>query len=176
MSTSIKKKHSISKLKRELKQSYDEKYKTKLRAIIYLREHSDETQGKVAARFVVSRMSISTWIRRYNENGLKGLRTNKGGRPKGKTKWDDTYFKKLAKEIDKAEQYWSIPLMQEWLKEHEKVEIPEVTCWYRMTQLGYSYKSSRPYPYQGDKKKQEQFKKRASEMSWRVLSSKASRT
>ena len=43
----------------------------------------------------------------------------------------------------------------------EKKDIPERTLWYRITQIGYSNKSSRRYPYKGDKEKQEAFKKGA---------------
>jgi hypothetical protein len=51
--------------------------------------------------------------------------------------------------------------MQKWIYEEEKKDIPESTLCYRITQIGYSNKSSRPYPYKGDKEKQETFKKGA---------------
>lgn len=88
-----------------------------------------------------------------------GLISNKGGRPEGNPKWDTAIFDALVKEIDTKKGYWSIPRMQQWIREHHKKEIPEQTVWYRMDKLNYSYKSARPHPVQGNKEKQEAFKK-----------------
>ena len=49
--------------------------------------------------------------------------------------------------------------MQEWLIANKKKDIPEQTVWYRMNQLDYSYKGARPHPTQGNKEKQDGFKK-----------------
>ena len=78
------------------------------------------------------------------------------------SKWDQSIFDDLVKEIDKGGRYWSIPLMQKWLKEHKKQDIPESTVWYHLNRLNYSHKSARPHPYRGDKERQEAFKKGAS--------------
>ena len=74
-------------------------------------------------------------------------------------------FEELCKEIDKGG-YWSIPKMQEWIEKHHHKAIPEQTVWYRMDQLSYSYKGARPHPVQGNKDKQEAFKKGALLPSW----------
>ncbi len=87
------------------------------------------------------------------------------GRKKGDVIWDASLFESLTKEIDKGG-YWSIPRMQKWLHEHHHKDIPEQTIWYRMNKLDYSYKSARPHPAQGNKEKQEAFKKGASFRSW----------
>ena len=91
--------------------------------------------------------------------------SNKGGRPEGNPKWDSALFEDLANVIDKGG-YWSIPKMQAWISEHHKKDIPEQTVWYRMNQLDYSYKGARPHPVQGDKDKQEVFKKGVLSRSW----------
>ena len=49
--------------------------------------------------------------------------------------------------------------MQEWIKEQYQKDIPEQTVWYRMDKLNYSYKGARPHPVQGDRERQETFKK-----------------
>ena len=51
--------------------------------------------------------------------------------------------------------------MMEWIEQRFKKEIPEQTIWYQLDKRGYSYKSSRPHPYLGNKEKQESFKKGA---------------
>ena len=158
----LKSKDTIKGLKGEIKKvKGDDTYALKLRALVKVRENPNRTRKEIAKELVISEQALITWIKLYNEQGKKGLKTNKGGRPKGKTKWDNSSFEKLSKQIDKSDHYWSIRLMQEWLEEHEDVCIPKTTLWYRMIQIGYSNKSSRPYPYKGDSKKQEEFKKRA---------------
>jgi transposase len=117
-------------------------------------------------RLTVDASSVTEWIHRYNEKGTDALVSNKGGRPEGNPKWDQSIFDDLAKEIDKGG-YWSVPRMQAWLKKHKNKEIPEQTVWYRMDQLKYSYKSSRPSPIGGSVEKRDAFKKGASYRSWR---------
>lgn len=75
---------------------------------------------------------------------------SQGGCPEGNPKWDPAIFDELVKEIDQGGRYWSVPLMQQWIKEHCQEDIPESTIWYHVTHLGYSHKSARPHPYPGD--------------------------
>lgn len=154
---------SLKKLRAHLARIRDEGYRRRIRGIIRLKEgmrHRD-----VAASLGASPTSVCAWIAKYNTGGLNALAPNKGGRPEGNPKWDADIFDDLAKEIDKGG-YWSIPLMQAWIAQHHKVNIPEQTVWYRMDQLNYSYKGARPHPTQGNKEKQESFKKRASYRIW----------
>lgn len=155
----LKNKYTLSMLKKEMRKAKDEKYKTRLKAIILIK--NSRTRNETAESLVVSLKSLTEWIKKCNESGYLGLRSKKTGRPKGKEKWNSGIFEKLTKEIDKSEKYWSIPIMRDWIQKEEKEIIPESTIWYRVTQIGYSHKSSRPYPYKGDKEKQEWFKKRA---------------
>lgn len=152
----LKVRDSVSDLKRALKESADADQKNRIKAIINIKEGSTKTA--TAERFVVSRTSVISWVVAYNEGGVEALKMSKGGRLEGNPKWDGSIFDDLTKEIDKGG-YWSIPRMQEWLIENKKKDIPEQTVWYRMNQLDYSYKGARPHPTQGNKEKQESFKK-----------------
>jgi len=154
---------SVHDLKRALKASVDADQKTRIRAIITIKEGATKTA--TAKRFVVSRTSVISWVAAYNQGGVDALVMSKGGRPEGNPVWDASIFEELAKEIDKGG-YWSIPRMQEWLRTHKKKDVPEQTVWYRMNQLKYSYKSARPHPVQGNKDKQEMFKKGELPRSW----------
>ena len=49
--------------------------------------------------------------------------------------------------------------MREWIISEYGIEIPARTIQARVKKNGYSFKSSRPSPYKGDKEKQEAFKK-----------------
>lgn len=153
----------IATLRQHLKRAPDEAYKNRIKVVILAL--SGKKRYEIVRQLTVDPKSVTTWIARYNANGLSALVSNQGGRPKGNPKWGTAVFTELLAEIDKGG-YWSIPRMQEWLKKEQKLEIPEQTVWYRLNQLGYSYKSARPHPVKGDKERQETFKKGASPRSW----------
>jgi transposase len=154
----LKNKHSIAELKTAIKKSDDEEQKTRLRVIIKTKEGL--TRTNIAKEFVIDRTAIISWIKVYNEKGIEGLIMSKGGRPKGNHKWDEEIFKKLTEEISKGNQFWSLPLMQEWINKEESKVIPISTIWYHVKLNNFTYKSLRPHPYKGDKEKQEIFKKK----------------
>ena len=153
----LSRQETVTQLRHSLARARDERHKTRIRAIINIKEGA--TNMETARRFVVESDSIRSWIKAYNEGGTDALDLSKGGRPKGNHKWDQSVFDDLVKEIDKGGQYWSIPLMQEWLKKHKNQDIPESTVWYHIDRLSYSHKSARPHPYKGDRERQETFKK-----------------
>jgi|SRR3989338_1266874 len=154
---------SIEELRAFLARTRDEGHRKRIRAIIRIKE--GELRGTVARSLGASRTSLCSWITKYNIHGVAALGPHKGGRPEGNPKWSADIFDALAKEIDKGG-YWSIPRMQEWLITNKKKDIPEQTVWYRMDQLDYSYKGARHHPAQGNKEKQEGFKKGVSLHSW----------
>lgn len=154
---------STETLSKALKSARGDILRTRLKAILLrARNH---TPQEIAERLLVNDRSVRDWITLYNDGGIVGLYPKPSGRTAGNLKWDEVLFTKLAIEIDKGG-YWSIPRMQEWLKENHCVEIPEQTVWYRMDKLNYSYKGARPHPVQGDKERQETFKKGALPRSW----------
>ena len=151
---------TVIQLQAIIKKSTDEGQKTRLRVILGIK--MGRLRQEVALSLNLNIDTITDTVRRYNERGVDGLKTNKGGRPEGNPKWDRSIFDDLVKEIDGQKRYWSIPLMVEWIKKHKKKDIPYNTVWYHIQNLNYSYKSARPHPYLGNKEKQESFKKRAS--------------
>lgn len=154
---------SMTSLETAAKKAPDPATKVRIKAIV-LRKRG-KTPQEIADVLVVTDRSVTSWIRRYNQSGIPGLTTKPSGRKEGNPRWDASHFEKLAKEIDKGG-YWSVPRMQEWLTQHYAVNIPEQTVWYRMDQLNYSYKGARPHPAQGNREKQESFKKGGSFHSW----------
>lgn len=154
----LKPKHTVEELIKIKDGCKDEHQKLKLKAIIKFKR--GKLVKDIEEDLDVSRRSISTWILIYNSRGIKGLETNKGGRTEGNPKWDVKIFKSLTEEIKSKNGYWSIPTMQDWILKNYKEKIPEQTVWYHLDKLGFSYKSSRPHPYKGDREKQEQFKKK----------------
>jgi len=151
--------HTLTELIEIKNKCSDEGQKLKLRAIINIKKGKKVKQ--VAEDILVSRQSLSSWQRIYNDKGVEGLITNKGGRPKGNPTWDTQIFTALAEHVKKIGGYWSVPLMQKWIEEEYSKTIPLQTIWYHLCLLEFSYKSSRPHPYKGDPKRQESFKKGA---------------
>ena len=148
---------SIDDLRGVVKTSDDEAQKTRIRAIIELREGA--TRREVAKRTVVDSDTITNWIKAYNRGGVAALKMSRGGRPGGNPKWDPTIFEALAREIDKGERYWSVPRMVAWIRERYGKAIPDSTVWYHLRHLDYSYKSARPHPAKGDPAQHQAFKK-----------------
>jgi transposase len=148
---------SIDELRRVVKTVDDEAQKSRIRAIIELREGA--RRREVARRTVVDSDTITNWIKAYNRGGVAALKMSRGGRPKGNPKWDPTLFEALAREIDKGERYWSVPCMVAWIRESYGKAIPQSTVWYHVRHLNYSYKSARPHPAKGDPAQHQAFKK-----------------
>ena len=149
----------IPTLKNHLHITKSSSEKVRVRAIIKIGQQKQIQD--ISKELMISRRSISRWNKRFLQGGIVGLLDNNGGRKEGNPKWDTSIFDALLCEIDKQEQYWSIPLMIKWIQKKYKKTIPEQTVWYQLDKRGYSYKSSRPHPYLGNKEKQESFKKGA---------------
>lgn len=156
--------HTLAELFEVKNKSSDDGQKLRLRAIINIKK--GKLIRQVSEEFLVSRRSVSSWVGKYNEKGIDGLATDKGGRPEGNPKWDAEIWKMLGEHLKTTGGYWSIPKMQEWIFSTYKETIPEQTVWYHLDKLGFSYKSARPHPYKGDKERQESFKKRVSLKRW----------
>ncbi|TAL50931.1 transposase [Patescibacteria group bacterium] len=155
----LKPRDSVARLERVVASCDNEEQKTRIRVMLALK--AGGKQKEVAKRFVIHRETVGNWVRAYNTGGVDALKMSKGGRPEGNPKWDGKMFEALTKEVKKGTQYWSVPLMREWILKNFMVEIPENTVWYRMRDLGFSHKSARPHPYLGDTKRQAAFKKGA---------------
>jgi len=147
--------HTIEELRREIRNSKDGRYSLRIQCIILKKE--GKSTKEIQQTLLISRDTISRWIRQYNEKGLEGLRSKK---PSGrKEKWDDSLFKELFEELDKNKGFWTIKKMQKFIEERHNVKIPEESIRKKVHRAKYSWKSSRPSPYKGDKEKQEEFKK-----------------
>jgi len=154
----INRQHSDEELARVVKTTTDGRYRLRVQTILYVLQN--KRTEDIHKQLMVSTYSIFSWIKKYNEEGLEGLRTiSKGGRKEGNPKWDNAIFEALFEKLDQMEEYWSAPKMQVWIEEKFGVTIPQRTIRRRLEVGGYSYKSSRPNPYKADPKLQDAFKK-----------------
>ncbi len=144
-------------MKAAIRRSKDDAQKSRIRTL--LRVKQGVPHKRVAEEGWLSRSSLISWIKAYNEGGIDALKMSKGGRSEGNPKWEQEIFEALTKEIDKGERYWSVPVMVFWIKERYGREIPKNTVWYHVRNLDYSYKSARPSPVKGDPQAQAAFKK-----------------
>jgi len=151
----VKDLHTIEELKREIRETKDGRYSLRLRCVL-LRKEGKSTK-EIQESLLVSREFIARWIRRYNEKGLKALKyRHTGGR---REIWGIKYFKELFEELNKGEGVWTVKKMQKFIEDIHKVKIPEESIRRRLHKYRYSWKTSRPSPYKGDKEKQKEFKK-----------------
>jgi transposase len=150
--------HTAEALKQEIKQTRDGRYRLRLQAIVLIKEGL--TAQTIAKQLMIGRDTFFRWVKWYNEKGLEGIRdVSKGGRSDGNPKWDTALFTALFVELDKMEEFWSVPKMQAWIEKEYDVVIPQRTIQNHLKKHGYSFKSSRPNPYKGDEKLQKHFKK-----------------
>jgi len=151
----VKDLHTVEELKREIRETKDGRYSLRLRCVL-LRKEGKSTK-EIQESLLVSREFIARWIRRYNEKGLEALKyRHTGGR---REVWSIKYFKELFEELDKGKGVWTIKKMQKFIEDIHKVKISEESIRRRLHKYRYSWKTSRPSPYKGDKEKQEEFKK-----------------
>lgn len=150
----------VHELREAIARTKDESHKTRLRAILQLK--NGVTKTKIAETFAVNRLTVLRWMMAYNAGGVLGLKHKKSGRSEGNPKWDTAIFDALTQKIRKTGGYWSAPLMQKWMEDHYAVVIPYNTIYTHLKQLRFSYKSARSHPYKADKEKQHHFKKRES--------------
>lgn len=82
---------------------------------------------------MIGKAAIFSWLKKYNKDGLEGLRRiSKGGRKEGNPKWDNKVFEVLFAKLDSMEEFWSVPKMAEWMKDEFNVEVPERTIHHRL--------------------------------------------
>ena len=153
----LKEHNTIEELRREIKKARDGRYLLRVQCILLRKEGL--RPGEIEERLLISRNTYSKWIKRYNEKGLEGLKDKK--REGRKEKWGNELFKELFEELDKNKGFWTIKKMQKFIEEKHKVKIPEESIRRKLHKAGYSWKSSRPSPYKGDREKQEEFKKKS---------------
>ncbi len=120
------------------------------------------TGKEIQKSFFISPATMYSWISWYNEGGLDKLKIGNGGRgikSKDKKIYSDEVFEVLKKEIDKnQDKVWTLNKMQYFLEKKFDIKPTPQAIRYRIKDT-YSYKSSRPYPYKGDRDKMGRFKK-----------------
>jgi len=159
MKVILKDRDTVDELKKEIREARDGRYQLRLRAILMAKQGVKPVD--IVDELLISIPTYYSWIHKYNNGGKESLKKHGSGRATGNTKFKQSIFDELLKKLDDMTEYWSVAKMKEFIKEEYGVNIHNETIRIRLKKVGYSYKSSRPSPYKGDKEKQEEFKKTA---------------
>ena len=152
---------SVNDLEGLAKSTTNGRHKIRLTVIAHILRDPSIRSKSLCRMFLIQKGTISKWLKKYNQGGIDELLDiNLGGRPEGNPKWDKNIFQSLFDELDKQEEYWSVPKMQSWIEKHHDATIPLSTIEYHLKNSNYSYKSNRPSPYKGDRDAQGRFKKK----------------
>jgi transposase len=144
----------INKSKQKLKEIPFSKITIKLKAISALENNSILNVSQV---FSVQRNTIKSWIRNFNNNGIKGLES-KTKNPR-KSKLNDGQIKDLQDLIKSNHGNLTLLKIQKIIKEKYGIKISHNGVWKMLKRLNYSHITARPKHYKQDKEKLEQFKK-----------------
>ncbi len=88
---------------------------------------------------------ITSWVHRFDEEGIEGLKDKPGkGR---KSKLSDEQFDRVKQLLlnEEPEEYgyntatWTGPLVRDWIKEHFGVEYKDAQVYNILHRLGFSY-------------------------------------
>jgi len=116
---------------------------------------SDNTIKKVAEVFKITDDTLKSWIKKFAENGVEGLK-NKVKKPR-KPKLNDDQLTQIYKWIQKDPNL-TLNALKIRVKEDFFVEISQVGLWKKLKQLGLSYITPRPKHYLQKPEKIAEFK------------------
>lgn len=72
----VEDRHGLDELRREARSQNDARMRIRLQAIVLARQ--DRTAEEIAESLGASRRPVQTWVRRYNQSGVEGLRRRPG--------------------------------------------------------------------------------------------------
>lgn len=118
--------------------------------------------GEVAATYRVSEKAVTKWVKRFNRDGVSGLRDKpRSGRPT-KADWDEIH-KMLAgdpRDYGYPVQGWNGRVLNDAIKKRLGVTYDHSEVYYIIKQLGFTFITPRPRSYKASADEQEKWKKR----------------
>lgn len=155
--------HSLEELKRISKQSHSSMIRQRLQIIILAKQ--SKPSREIAEELGYARSTCQWWVKRYNEEQLKGLQSRRAkGREKLLTPQEATRLCERINAGPKAEDKVCV-FRGEDIRRILKEEFGKVrslpTVYYLLHSLGYSLLAPRPKHYKSKPEEQEQFKKKS---------------
>ncbi len=127
----------------------------RLQAIISAKTHGIKA---VAEIFDITRMTLMSWIRKFEEESIQGLGIKPGRGPKSKLSAEQ---QEQIREIILSNPNIAIKELRLKIIEKFGVTVGKSTVHRIMKKLNFSYITPRPRHYKADKEKQEKFKKKS---------------
>jgi transposase len=160
----LKLQHSVDELRAYYRASSDAVERRRIQAIWFLAE--GKSRSEVATLTAYNRISICEVVKRYNSEGLKGLRDLRHENPGCPPLLDESERAQLLRAIQQSaeeEGVWSAARIQSWIKEHLGKELYAQRAYELLDQLGFSLQSPRPQHAKADPAAQDEFKKTLSQ-------------
>jgi transposase len=132
----------------------------RLQAIISAREHGIKA---VAEIYNISRETLMRWIRKFKAGGSPSFSVAKGrGRS---SKLSETQKLEIKGYIEKTGAQLSSKKLQSYIEERFAISVSKSTSHRLLQNSGFSYITPRPSHYKKNPQKQEEFKKKSTNIS-----------
>ncbi len=132
----------------------------RIQAIISAREYGIKA---VAEIYNISRETLMRWIRKFKDGGSSSFSVAKGrGRS---SKLSEMQKLEIKDYIEKTGAELSSKKLQSYIEEKFSISISKSTSHRLLRSLGFSYITPRPSHYKKDPQKQEEFKKKSTNVS-----------
>ena len=113
---------SAPELLEQLKLAQNQEVKERVQTLYWLKTKQVESTGAIAALIGKHRTTVSRWLSRYRNGGLKALLTQ--GKKTGRTrKIPSAIVQKLQRELQEEQGFSSYKEVQKWLKAVEGIEM-----------------------------------------------------
>lgn len=164
-------KHSVSELKRRYKRSTCAVERRRVQVIWWLTEGKSRAEALELSAY--SGVQFREILKRYEVDGLEGLRDLRHENPGAPTLLGDEELLLLAQEVRKdyaKGKVWNGNRVVEWAKEVLDKEIYPQRAFEYLSQIGFSKQSPRRRHKKADSISQEEYKKRPSPKRSKQLS------
>ena len=160
----LKLQHSVEELRACYRASSDAVERRRLQVIWFLTE--GKSRSEVAKLTAYNRISICEVVKRYNSEGLTGLRDRRHENPGCPPLLDDSDRARLLRAMHQSteeEDVWNAVKIQSWIKENLDKEVYLQRAYELLDVLGFSLQSPRPQHAKADLELQDEFKKTSSQ-------------
>ncbi|MDQ3399205.1 MAG: winged helix-turn-helix domain-containing protein [Deinococcota bacterium] len=157
----LKLQHSVEELRGCYRASSDAVERRRLQVIWFLAE--GKSRSEIVKLTAYNRISICEVVKRYNSEGLPGLRDRRHenpGCPPLLSEEERAQLLRAMQQSTEEQGVWSAARIQSWIKENLAKEVYLQRAYELLDTLGFSLQSPRPQHSKADLARQDEFKKR----------------
>ena len=153
---------SSSQIKELLHSKSD--YKVGYRLMYVYLSSLGESSLEIGDKFKLSFRQVRGWVKRFEQEGIEGLKDRKGrGRKSRMSDEQKQELKRVVLEVSPSEyeyntETWNGVLLLDWIEKKWNLSYKKSQIYNILKELGLSYKKSKGYYPEADKEKQEEFK------------------